>query len=48
MKEPEAEERLEAEDLGSSDNNSKGALTKFWESDVFKLKWLRVQDQFGK
>ena len=32
VKKPEAEERFEAEDLGSLDNNSKGALTKLWES----------------
>ena len=44
MKEPEAEERLEAEDLGSSDNNPKDVLTKFWESVISKLTVIKSTD----
>ena len=42
---PEFEEHLEAKDLGSSDDNSKGALTKLhnWESEDYEVQIRLVQ-----
>ena len=44
MKEPEAEEHFEAEDLGSSKNNPEGVLTKLWESIISKLMVIESTD----